>query len=253
MRGWIVAAICGLGLAIIGKTPSPDTAPVAAVDPPDLVARVSHAVQRQHDVRFDITMTGAGATHAHVTGGYHFTHRFRADVRATITAPGRRGDPQRTAFVAVGRYGYLRPAPDARWRRFPRNDDVSVTRYVRPLVLEIARALDAVHDWRLLADGGRLHKAGELSDSRHEIGYRSDVKVHKALLGTTDGGHAMFVDIANRGVKRIGYTVWVDNSRLPVQALVTIRYSGRDVHIKANYRHWGDRVRIVAPTNAVAG
>ncbi|HEY3682045.1 MAG TPA: hypothetical protein VGL93_03355 [Streptosporangiaceae bacterium] len=230
--------------------------PVANLKPADLVTQVTSATQRARFSRFSITMRprNGGSPHADVSGVYRFTRPYGADVSATITAPGRDGTDQRTRFVASGRYLYFKPPGGAglpsgkAWVRFARDDDVGATRYVRPLVLEIARALDAVRDWRMFAAAAKLHKAGTITDGTRMRGYNAAVNVPRALRGTTDGTHAMLVDIANRGIDRIGYTVWLDDrTKLPGQAQVGMVYKGRAVDVRADYTAWGKAVTIPVP------
>jgi len=230
--------------------PDQHTRPVAKLDPDDLVSQVSRATQRTRFARFSITMRprSGGSPSADVTGAYRFTRPYGVDVDATITAPDRSGVDRRTRFVASGRHLYFKPSGGTSWVRFERDDDVAATRYVRPLVLEIARALDAVPDWRMFAAAAKLHKAGTLTDGTREHGYHAAVNVAKALRGTTDGTHAMLVDIRNRGIPRIGYTVWInDRTKLPRQAQVGMEYRGRAVDVKADYRAWGKPVTIYVP------
>ena len=230
--------------------PGHHTRPVAKLDPDDLVSQVTRATQRAEYARFSITMRprNGGTPSADVTGAYRFTRPYGVDVRATITAPDRNGSDQRTRFVAAGRHLYFRPPGHGSWVRFARDDDVAATNYVRPLVLEIARALCAVPDWRMFAAAAKLRKAGELSDGTRERGYHAAVDVEKALRGTTDGTHAMLVDIHNRDIPRIGYTVWInDRTKLPRQAQVGMDYRGRAVDVRADYHDWGKPVTIPTP------
>lgn len=230
--------------------PDQHTRPVAKLDPDDLVSQVTRATQRARFARFSITMRprSGGSPSADVTGAYRFTRPYGVDVDATITAPDRGGVKRATRFVASGRHLYFKPPGRPSWVRFPRDDDVAATRYVRPLVLEIARALDAVPDWRMFATAAKLHRAGTLTDGTRERGYFAAVNVRKALRGTTDGTHAMLVDIHNRGIPRIGYTVWLDDrTKLPRQAQVGMKYKGRTVDVKADYRAWGKPVTIPVP------
>lgn len=274
MRVWSAVA-AGLIFAIATGGPSNDDGtaaadpadppghkrPVARLNPDDLVSQVTRATQRARYARFSITMRprNGGSPSADVTGAYRFTRPYGADVTATINAPGRDGRDHRTRFVAAGRYLFFRPADrsklpeNKRWVRFRRDDDVAATRYVRPLVLEIARALDAVRDWRMFAAAAHLREAGTITDGTRERGYHAAVNVPRALRGTTDGTHAMLVDIANRGIDRIGYTVWIDDrTKLPIQAQVGMEYRGRAVDVKADYRAWGTSVTIrVPPSHSV--
>lgn len=274
MRVWtavaagVIFAIATGGPAQTDKTdpgkadpadPPPHTKPVANLKPTDLVTQVTSATQRARFSRFAITMRprNGGSPSADVSGVYRFTRPYGADVSATITAPGRDGADQRTRFLAAGRYLYFHPPgghglPSGRsWVRFARDDDVAATRYVRPLVLEIARALDAVRDWRMFAAAAKLRTAGTISDGITKRGYYAAVNVRRALRGTTDGTHAMLVDIANRGIGRIGYTVWLDNrTKLPAQAQVGMVYKGRALDVKANYTAWGKAVTIPVPSGA---
>lgn len=240
--------------------PSGNRRPVAKLDPDDLVSQVTRATQRARYTRFSITMRprGGGSPSAGVTGAYRFTRPYGADVAATITAPDRSGTDRRTRFVAAGRYLYLRPWDRSRlpagkaWVRFRRDDDVAATRYVRPLVLEIARALDAVRDWRMFASAAHLRKAGTLTDGTRETGYHAAIDVPRALRGTTDGTHAMLVDIANRDVDRIGYTVWLnEKTRLPVQVQVSMTYRSQPVDITAHYQAWAEQAPIPVPPHGI--
>jgi len=224
--------------------------PVAKLNPDDLVTQVTRATQRARYARYSITMRprSGGNPSADVTGAYRFTRPYGVDVRATITAPDRSGVDRPTRYVAAGPYLYFKPPDRGSWVRFRRDDDVGATRYVRPLVLEIARALNAVPDWRMFAAAAKLRKAGVLTDGTRERGYYAAVNVDRALRGTTDGTHAMLVDIHNRGIPRIGYTVWInDRSKLPRQAQVGMEYKGRAVDVKADYRDWGKPVTIPVP------
>lgn len=235
--------------------PDQHTRPVAKLDPDDLVSQVSRATQDARFAHFSITMRprSGGSPSADVTGAYRFTRPYGVDIDATITAPDRSGDKQATRYVASGRHLYFKPSGSRSWVRFRRDDDVAATRYVRPLVLEIARALAAVPDWRMFAAAAKLRKAGTLSDGTREHGYHAAVNVRRALRGTSDGTHAMLVDIHNRGIKRIGYTVWLNaKTKLPAQAQVGMNYRGRTVDVKADYRAWGKAVTIpVPPKSAV--
>ena len=270
MRVWsavaagVIFAIATGGPSHDGGTASADPAdppdhkrPVARLNPDDLVSQVTRATQRSRYARFSITMRprNGGSPSADVTGAYRFTRPYGADVTATITAPGRDGTDRRTRFVAAGKHLYFRPADRSRlpegkaWVRFRRDDDVAATTYVRPLVLEIARALDAVRDWRMFATAAHLRKAGTITDGTRERGYYAAVNVPRALRGTTNGTHAMLVDVHNRGIDRIGYTVWLDDrTKLPIRAQVGMTYRGRAVDVKAKYRSWGKPVTIPVPS-----
>lgn len=262
MRVWTAVATGVIFAVATGgpahRSEAPDAAdppdhhirPVAKLNPDDLVSQVTRATQNSRFARFSITMrprTG-GSPWADVTGAYRFTRPYGVDVRATIIAPDRDGVHRPTGFIASGRHLYFKPYDQGSWVRFARDDDVGAGAYVRPLVLEIARALDAVADWRMFAAAAKLRQAGTLTDGTHEHGYHAAINVGRALRGTTDGTHAMLVDIHNRGIRRIGYTVWInDRTKLPRQAQVGMDYKGRTVDMKADYRAWGEPVTISVP------
>ena len=238
------------GEADAAGPPDQHMRPVAKLDPDDLVSQVTRATEKARFVRFSITMRprNGGSPSADVSGVYRFTRPYGVDVDATIIAPDRSGVDRPTRFVAAGRKLYFKPPDRTSWVRFARDDDVAATKYVRPLVLEIARALDAVPDWRMFAAAAELRAAGTLTNGTRERGYYAAVNVRQALRGTTDGTHAMLVDIHNRGIPRIGYTVWLDDrTKLPRQAQVGMEYKGRAVDVKADYRAWGKYVTIRVP------
>jgi hypothetical protein len=144
-----------------------------------------------------------------------------------------------------------RPVEDKPWLRVPAHGDDAVATRLGPLLDRLVRSVDPATNLEVLRDAATVERLdAETVDGVTTTPYAFTLDVPAAGDGdnTGDGAATAAVrELANQGVTRVGYTVWLDAEHLPRRFELTQAGAAGTVTASGTYSHWGQPVEISPP------
>lgn len=147
-----------------------------------------------------------------------------------------------------------RPVEDKPWLRVPAHGDDAVATRLGPLLDRLVRSVDPATNLEVLRDTATVERLeAETVDGVTTTPYAFTLDVAAA------GGDATAAvrELANQGITRVGYTVWLDAEHLPRRFELTQAGRAGTITASGTYSRWGQPVEINPPaaeeTVAAAG